>query len=55
MDYLTTLPGDEKFVGITVFRDRVIVASDRSVYELKDEALYPIPIVMEPPEGEHHA
>ena len=42
MECITKLEGDEKFVAMTQFADQVIICSDKSVYELKDNALKPI-------------
>jgi hypothetical protein len=43
---VNTLPESEACVGILNFRDRVIVATSKGVYEMIDEKLCPIPFVV---------
>jgi hypothetical protein len=42
IQYVTSLPVGEVCVGITTFRDRIIVATTTHVYRLEDEKLIPI-------------
>lgn len=39
-------PNGEKCVGIINFRERIIVATEHRVYELKEDKLYPIQMVL---------
>ncbi len=45
--YVTSLPINEEFVDMIIFKDKVFVASTKCVYELIDDTLHTIKIEIE--------
>ena len=45
--YVTELPEGERVVGLVNFQDRIIVATEKSLYELVGRSLEAIPFKLE--------